>query len=502
MGSLLKTAGSLLMLFLLAGGLQTAQAQNLEEFEKKVTEFTLDNGLHFIVIERHDAPVASFYTQVNVGGIDEPVGNTGIAHIFEHLAFKGDHYVGTTNWQEEKAVIEQMDEVYKQWLYESYKPDPDSTFMEEKWTEFEALQAEAKEYVVSNEFSQIIDRNGGVGMNASTRWDFTDYFYSLPSNKIELWFSLESARFKEPTFREFYVEKEVVREERRMRTESNPVGKLIEDFLAVAYSAHPYGRPVVGWNSDITATTIEDAREFYETYYIPSNITFGIAGDVDPKEIRKLAGEYFGDFRGAGKVAPPVTTIEPEQRGERRVVIEGNSQPIIVLGYHTVAGTHPDYEALDLLGRVLSAGRTSILYKKLVEEEQMALEVQNVTGIPGTRYSGLFISLMVPNQGVNLDSLEQAVYAEFEAVKEGAVTEEQLERVKTNLRANTIRGLANNTGLASSFVNTHVEQGDWRDVFKRLERYNEVTLEDLQRVADKYLIKKNRTVARSEKIDS
>lgn len=480
----------------------TVDAQNLKEFEKKVTEFTLDNGLHFIIIERRDAPVVSFYTQVNVGGIDEPMGNTGIAHIFEHLAFKGDHYVGTTNWEEEKKVIDKMDEVYKAWLYESYKPNPDSIFMNERWDEFQALQEEAKTYVVNNEFSQIVQRNGGTGMNASTRWDFTDYFYSLPSNKVELWFSLEAGRFMQPTYREFYVEKEVVREERRMRTDSNPFGRLIEEFFATAYAAHPYGRPIVGWNSDITASTIEDAHDFYETYYVPSNITFGIAGDVDPKRMKKLAEEYFGDMRGKGKVAPPVTTIEPEQRGERRVVIEGNSQPLMMIGYHTVSSTDPDYEPLVLLGRVLSSGRTSTLYKKLVVEEQSALQIQNFEGIPGTRYPGLFLSLFVPNAGVDLDSLEQSIYTEFDAVKEGSITQEQLDRVRTNLRAGIIRSLGNNTGLASYFVNTHVEQGSWKDVFNQLDRYENVTLGDLQRVANKYLIKKNRTVGLTVQADS
>lgn len=482
------------MVLVLTISFSGVQAQNLEEFENKVTEFTLDNGLHFIIIERHDAPVASFYTQVNVGGIDEPMGNTGIAHIFEHLAFKGDYYVGTTNWEEEKKVIAQMDELYKEWLYESYKPNPDSSFMEEKWAEFQKLQEEAKTYVVNNEFSQIVEQNGGSGMNASTRWDFTDYYYSLPSNKAELWFSLEAGRFMQPTFREYYTEKEVVREERRTRTESNPFGQLLEDFLSVAYTAHPYGRPIVGWNSDITASTIEDARDFYKTYYVPSNITFGIAGDVDPERMKDLAELYFGDMSGKEKVAPPVTTIEPEQRGERRLTIESPSQPLMLIGYHTVSGTHPDYEPLVLLGRVLNSGRTSILYKKLVEEEKLALAIQNYEGIPGTRDAGLFFTLYVPNQGVTTDSLEQRVYEEFDKVKEGTISQEQLDRVRTNLRASIVRGLANNTGLASRFVNTHVEQGDWRDVFLQLERYEAVTLDDLQRVANKYLTKKNRTV--------
>lgn len=474
----------------------TISAQNLEEFEKKVTEFTLDNGLHFIIIERHDAPVVSFYTHVDVGGIDEPKGNTGIAHIFEHLAFKGDDYVGTTNWKEEQKVIDQMDAAYRSWLHESYKAKPDSNILNAKWDEFKALQEKAKSYVKNNEYSEIVDRNGGTGVNASTSSDKTDYYLSLPSNKIELWFSLESGRFLTPTFREFYVEKEVVREERKMRTESNPTGRLFEEFLAVAFTAHPYGRPVVGWDSDITATSIEDAKEFYRKYYVPSNITIGIAGDVDPKQARKLAETYFGKMPGKGVQSPPVTTVEPEQRGERRFDIVETSQPILMIGYHAVSETDPDYEALSLLNRVLYSGRTSIIYKSLVEEKKLAQQVQYADGFPGTKEPGLAVILALPNSGVDLDTLELAIYDEIEKVKEGGITQEQLDRVRTNLRANTIRGLANNMGLAVNFVNTHVTSGDWRDVFNQLDRYEAVTTEDLIEVARKYFVKKHRTVGR------
>ncbi len=479
-----------------------ANAQNLKEFEKKVTEFTLDNGLHFIIIERHDAPVASFYTHVNVGGADEPVGNTGIAHIFEHMAFKGTKYIGTTNWEEEKKVIDAMDEAYKDWLYESYKPNPDEEVLAEKRATFEELLEESKKYVVNNEFSEIIQNNGGTGLNASTGADLTNYFYSLPSNKAELWFNLEADRFKNPTYREFYVEKEVVREERRMRTESNPIGRLVEEFLAVAYTAHPYGRPVVGWNSDITATTIEDARKFYETYYIPSNITIAIAGDVDPKRMKQLAEEYFSDLPGAGKVAPPVTTKEPEQRGERRFTIPGNTQPIMLIGYHGVSHSHPDFEPLNLLGQIISSGRTSVLYKKLVEEEKLALQVGAFNGFPGTRFDSMFLTLAVPNQGVELDTLEARIYEEIEAVKGGSITQEELDRARTNIRAGIIRGLANNTGLALNFANTHAAKGDWRDVFLQLERYDAVTLDDLTRVANEYLIETSRTVGATVRAES
>ncbi len=480
----------------------TVSAQNLAEFEKKVTEFTLDNGLNFIIIERHEAPVVSFYTHVNVGAVDEPVGNTGIAHIFEHMAFKGNDYIGTTNWDEEKKLIEAMDAYYTEWLNESYRPNPDSTVLNEAWANYEKMVEESKQYVVNNEFSQIIQNNGGVGLNASTGADFTNYFYSLPSNKIELWFNLEAGRFKTPTFREFYVEKEVVREERRMRTDSNPIGRLVEEFLSVAYSAHPYGRPVVGWNSDITATTIEDALDFYDKFYIPSNITIALAGDVDPKRARELAEEYFGDMKGAGKVSPPVTTIEPEQRGERRFIIEGDSQPIMLIGYHAVSESHPDFEALNLLGSIISEGRTSVLYKKLVEDEKLAMQVGAFNGFPGTRFASMFVTLAVPNQGVDPLELEKRIYEEIDIVKEGSIVQEELDRARTKIRASIIRSLANNTGLASNFAATQSTTGDWRNVFNQLDRYNAVTLDDLQRVANTYLKKNSRTVGYTVKKDS
>ena len=469
------------------------QGQSLEDFEKKVTEFTLDNGLKFIVVERPIAPVASFVTFVDVGGANEPMGHTGIAHIFEHMAFKGTHYIGTTNWEKEKEVLQQLDRTYQRWLSEKYSARPDTARMDALWKKFEDLQEQAGQFVVNNEFSQIIERNGGTGLNAGTGADQTIYFYSLPENRTELWFSLESDRFKNPVFREFYKEKEVVREERRMRTESQPVGRLVEEFLAVAYTAHPYGRPVVGWNSDITATTMEDAREFYQTYYVPSNITIAIAGDVDPARIKKLAETYFGRLK-AGPEPPPVYTKEPEQRGERRFTIEGESQPFLLMGYHTVAEGHPDFKALQLVGSIISSGRTSRLYKRMVEEEKLALAVQAFNGFPGTKFESMFLTFAVPNRGLSVDTLETVILEEIEHVKQGQITQEELDRARTNARASLVRSLDSNSGLAQRLAAADAQRGDWRTVFTDLERLNEVTLDDLQRVARKYFREENLTV--------
>lgn len=468
-------------------------AQNLEAFEENVTEFTLDNGLHFIIIERSVAPVASFVTFVDVGGVDEPIGNTGIAHIFEHMAFKGTHDIGTTNWEEESQLIEQMDEAYKDWLDEKNSSDPDQEKLDELWETFTNLQDQSKEYVVGNEFTQIIEQNGGTGLNAFTSADATAYFYSLPQNRAELWFSLESDRFLNPVFREFYVEKDVIFEERRMRTDSSPVGRLIEEFLSVAFSAHPYGRPVIGWPSDIETTTIEDTRDFYDTYYPPSNLTIAIAGDVDPERMREFAETYFGRMP-AGEPAPDLMTQEIDQRGERRFIIEDDSQPFFLSGYRGVGQDHPDYAALQLVGSIISSGRTSRLYQRLVEDEQLAIAVQAFNGFPGTKYPGLFLTLAVPNQGVSLEEVEEAINEEFEKVKNGDITQEELDRALTNARADQVRSLNSNSGLALGFAQAQAQQGDWKKVFTSLNELQEVTLEDLQRVAEAYFVEKNRTV--------
>ena len=472
---------------------QSAGAQSLEDFEEKVTEFTLDNGLTFLVIERPVAPVVSFATYVDVGAANEPVGQTGIAHIFEHMAFKGTHDIGTNNWEKENEALQKLDAKYQQWLAEKFKPNPDSARLDKLWSEFETLQEDAGQYVVNNEFSQIVDRNGGTGMNATTNSDRTLYFYSLPENRTELWFSLESDRFENPVFREFYKEKEVVREERRMRTESQPVGRLVEEFLTVAYTAHPYGRPVVGWHSDITATTMEDAREFYEKYYVPSNITFAIAGDIDPDRAKELAETYFGDIPSAEE-PPPVYTEEPDQRGERRFTIQGQSQPFFLMGYHTVPEDHPDFQALQLLGNVLSGGRTSVLYKRMVEEEQTALQVQAFNGFPGTKFETMFATFAVPNRNVGVDTMETTILDEIEKVKDGNISQEALDRARTNVRANLIRSLDSNMGLATTFAQAEAQQDDWRTVFTDIEKLENVTVDDLQRVAKEYLTKDNRTV--------
>src|ERR1700676_4536199 len=268
--------------------------QSLQEFEKKVTEFTLANGMHFLIVERHDAPVVSFNTYVNVGSVDDPSGETGIAHMFEHMAFKGTQTIGTQNWPEEKKALDAIEQVYDRLDAErnkGFRADPKK--LETLKAEVKQAIAKADGFVEPNEYDRIVESNGGVGMNAGTAEDSTNYFYSFPSNRLELWFLLESERFLQPVFREFYKERDVVREELRMRVESSPQGKLVEMLLATAFAAHPYRNMPGGWASDIENFRLKEAVQFYKEYYVPADITIGIAGDVNPADCKRLAEKYF-----------------------------------------------------------------------------------------------------------------------------------------------------------------------------------------------------------------
>jgi predicted Zn-dependent peptidase len=474
-------------------------AQSLKDFEKRVSEFSLPNGMHFIVIERHDAPVVSFHSYVNAGSVDDPSGETGIAHMFEHMAFKGTEAIGSKNYPAEKAALENVERVYdklEQFRRESadrhQAPDPKK--MEALEAGLQAAMEKANSYVVPNEYDRIVEANGGVGMNAGTSEDSTNYFYSFPSNRLELWFLLEAQRFLAPVFREFYKERDVVREERRMRVESSPQGLLVEALLSTAFAAHPYKTGPGGWASDIDNFRLSEAVKFYKTYYVPANITIGIAGDVDPKEAKRLAVQYFGAIP-AGPLPPLVRTEEPPQQGEKRVQVISPAEPYMAIAYKRPDQDSKDDPVFDILADILAGGRTGMLYKELVRDRRMALGAFAQATFPGGKYPNLFLFYLIPNSGRTLEENEKACYEIVERLRTKKVDDETLERVKTKLRAELIRKLDSNSGLASELTAYHVAYGDWRKLFTELEDYNRITADDVMRVAREYLTPRTRTVA-------
>ena len=488
-----RRALSFIMFLVLAGG-AAVRAQDLASFEKRVTVKTLDNGLTLVVCERPEVPVFSFFTHVDVGADREVPGITGLAHMFEHMAFKGTDTIGTTDAAGEKAALEEVERAYAALEAERHqRPGRDEAKVAERERAWKNALDKAQKYVVSNAFGEIIEREGGVGLNAFTSNDETGYFYSLPSNRLELWAYLESDRFLHPVLREFYKERDVVHEERRMRTDSTPIGRLIEQFLAAAFTAHPYGQPVVGWPSDLESFSATDAAEFYRRYYVPANIVIALVGDVRASEAVPLVERYFGRLPAAPK-PPALRTVEPAQGAERQVVLREAAQPYYIEGYHRPDALDPDDAVYDVIGDLMSSGRTSRLYRSLVRDKKIASGASGFSGFPGDKYPHLFALFAVSTPGHTPAELRDAIRAEVERLKTEDVSDEELAMVKTRVKANLIRRLGNNNGLAFQLGQAQARFGDWRELFRSVDRIGKVTRADVRRIAQKTFVAENRTV--------
>ena len=480
-----------LMLCAAAAGLQ---AQGYLELQNQVVKHTLDNGLRLLILERHEAPVVSFVTYADVGAVNESEGITGISHIFEHMAFKGTNTVGTTDLEAELKAMAKEDETFLAWRAEYAKGAlADPARLEELDKAHKAAVAEAKQYVVTNELGQAIEMAGGTGMNAGTGYDQTVYFYNLPSNKVELWMSLESDRFLNPVLREFYTEKQVIMEERRLGVESQPVGKLVEEFLAAAYKSHPYAEPVIGHMSDLKTISRQDAIDYFKTHYTPENLVLAVVGDVKAPEVIRLAETYWGRLP-KGPERRPLFTEEPPQLGQKRIEVEDAMQPILLLGYHRPSVYSKDSAVLDAISDVLGSGRTCRLYKSLVKEKKIAVQVAAIANIT-EKYPSLYIFVLVPAQGHTTAECEAAVLEEIDRIKKEPLTAEELTAVKTRAKAAFLRGLDSNSGLAQQLADAEVRYGDYHQTFTRVAKIEAIQEADIQRVAAEIFTKRNSTVA-------
>lgn len=489
-------------LVLTAAAVLAAGAQDeFREIQSRVSEFSLKNGMKFLVLERHKAPVASFVTYADVGSAQETKGITGLAHLFEHMAFKGTDKIGTKDYAKERVALEKVEQAYaalREEKRKGTKADPEKLKKLEQ--AFKAAQEEAGKYVATNEFGEAIERAGGRHLNATTGADRTNYFFSLPSNEIELWFWLESERFLNPVFREFYKERDVVMEERRLM-ESQPVGRLLEEFLAAAYKAHPYGEPVVGHMSDLENLTTADAQAFFRRYYIPSNLVAAVVGDVDPKRVRELAERYFGRIP-SGPKPEPLRTVEPPQQAERRVTLWLQAQRTVLMGYHKPDINHPDDAVYNAVGSLLSQGRSSRLYRGLVRDRKVATQVMGVPGLPGQKYPGLFIFYAMTAPGRTNQEVEKAIEEEIERLIKEPVSKEELDGVKRRARAGLLHQLDDNLTLGIQLASMQALTGDWRNLFRELDKINAVTPEDIQRVAKATFTRTNKTVAYIEPLEA
>ncbi len=479
---------------------QDIATEELQQFEKRVTVKVLPNGLTVLLCERPEAPVFSYFTMVDAGDVDDPGGQSGLAHMFEHLAFKGTEEIGTTNWPGEKLALAKVEQSYAAYDTEFRKrvgQDPGK--LKQLSADFDAARAEAQKYVIPNQFTQIAEENGAVGINAQTGLDATEYFWSMPANRFGLWAYLESDRIGHPVPREFYKERDVVQEERRMRVDSDPIGRALEQFVATAYVAHPYQRPNVGWESEISQLSATEAAVFHKVNYTPANIVIAVAGDLKSGETLPILEKYFGAIP-AGPKPEPLATVEPPQTAEKSVIIHDLSQPFYIEGYHRPSYLDPDDQVYNAISDILSNGRVSRLYRSLVRDQQIAAESQGFSGYPGDKYPGLFAFYAVPLPGHTPEQMRLAIHKEIDRLKTQDVTDDELAMFKTRARADLLRSLGDNQGLAAQLATYQTRYGDWRELFLQLKKIDAVSKADIRRVSAKVFVASNRTYASIETV--
>lgn len=465
-----------------------------DEVKLDVREKSLSNGMKILVVENHIAPVVSTYIRFKVGGVDEHTGISGISHFQEHMLFKGTKIIGTSNYEAEVPLMKKIDSLAALLRDEKAKLrhpflDNDEERIKALREEIAAVQAEQAKYIIKDELWETYLKNGGARLNASTGTDGTQYYISLPANRLELWAFLESDRMVNLVFREFYSERDVIREERRQGYETRPRGLLYEALYASAHWCSPYRWMAIGWASDIENYSLDDMKARFKRYYNPSNAIAVVVGDVKAEEVFALCEKYFGVIPAADP-PPPVFTDNAPQRGERRIEIEFDAKPMAMIGWHMPQVGHPDVAALDMVSDILSRGRASRLYKNVVEKKLGRVSAW----ISVSRYPDLFTCNITPMGDHTVNEVMDTVFAEIDRLKTEPVEQWEIDKVRTQVRADFIRNLDSNTGLAYRLGSTEALTGDWRYLIDYQEEYKNVTPEDIMRVTNKYLTGKNRTV--------
>lgn len=488
--ALLRALAACMMGLLLLAA--SASAYNLE---KQVKKFTLANGLKVLIVERTFSPTVSLYLCHKAGAVNESSAKTGAAHFLEHMLFKGTKTIGTRDYVREQKVLAAIARAGEALDQERLKEKAaDQAEMARLRKKLESLQEEHRALMISNEINRLYTENGAENLNASTGQDLTTYQVSLPANKLELWARIESDRMVNPVFREFYTERDVIMEERRQSIESDPDGKLLERFLAAAFIAHPYGRPIIGWPDDMSYLSPQDLESFLRRHHTPDNTVIAVVGNVKPGEVMGIIEKYFGAIP-PGRIPLAPITAEPLQLGERRIRIDWEANPRLLIGYHKP--TLPDYDdyVFDVIQTLLTDGRTSRLYKTLVEEKGVAEAVRSGNGMPGTRYPNLFTFYATPRHPHTPAELETALNGELERLKKEPVAARELEKAKNTIKADFLRSLNSNAGLAGMLSYFETVAGDYRYIINNMEIIDKITPEDILRTARKYFTGENKTVA-------
>ncbi|MBU2573086.1 MAG: insulinase family protein [Elusimicrobia bacterium] len=457
-----------------------------------VVSYTMKNGLRLLILEKKFVPTVSFTMIFRVGNVDGLPGKTGLAHLFEHMAFKGTKTINSAGFSKEKVLLEKVETAAKAMIAEESKASPEPAKLEELRKALAGAEKAADALIVKDEYWKIYNELGEHGMNAMTSTDYTGYIVSLPSNRLEAWMIIESDRFKNAVLREFYRERSVVMEERRMG-ESDPNRLMWETLFINAFAAHPYHNPTIGWMDDLKRLTRTDADQFFKTFYAPNNATLAVVGDIKPEEVIKLAEKYFASWKKRPLPERNYTKEQP-QKSEKRINVFFKAKPSLRMGFHNTGWGNPDIYGLLMLSEILSNGKTSRFYKNLVEGKQLALYANSGPSTPGDRYPSLFVILAAPKAPHTVEEVEDAILEEIDKLKKEPPTPWEMEKVINNYEASLVRQLESNSGLGMSLASNQQILGDWKFDWKVTDELRKLKPEDVSRVAGRYFTRDNKTI--------
>lgn len=479
-----------------------------EVIKRKIKKFTLDNGLKVIFMQNGSNPTVALYWKILAGSSDESPENAGIAHMLEHMLFKGTQKVGTIDYEKEKKYLDVLDRWYHRLdqlndnLSKSQNEE-EKNLLEQKISKLQnrinIIENEVKKFQISEEDSIIYSIHGQSGYNAYTSEDVTNYQIELPSNRIEVWARLESDRIKHSAFREFYTERNVVAEERRMRVENNPFGYLYEKFMGEIYKNHPYGYPTIGPMENILRFKKEQAIEYYKNYYRPDNTVIAIVGNFNEEETLDIIKKYFGDWQKPDKPIPRNNVQKlTYQKVDLEITREGS--PIMMLAWKKPNFPAKEDLIFSILSDVLSGRPDTRLHKKLIEQQKLVSQMSIYSAIPGDRYENLFLMLIYPNLSmlknkdkIELDelfqSIESSIIEELINIQTKGLDIKELKRVKEIYLTNFIKKMRSNAYLADILTFYELIYGDYNIVFDYYNQIDSISVEDIQKAIQEYLKK-------------
>ncbi len=460
-------------------------------FRKNVVHKRLANGISLIMLNRGFSPTLSFEIDFKVGSVDETYRTAGSAHLLEHMLFKGTDRVGTTNFKEEKKILDEI-ETIGETLDRLKLINPGNLMIPGLEKRLKELQKEQGKYIVNAPYDTLYTARGGVGLNASTSKDKTGYYIELPSKQLEFWAQLESERLRNPVLREFYLERNNVIEERLMRYGSSGEGSLYELFIGKAFNAHPYRHPIIGWESNIPNLSIKDVRDFYRTYYIPSRMTITIVGKQDVNETERIIKKYFEGIEGRPEPSE-ITIKEPAMNGETRFSYYFESNPYIIIGWHKPTFPSRDDYIFEMISEILAGGKSSVLYKSMILEKKMLSSVKVWNGTPGSRYDNLLIVFAAPRGAAGIEEAEKEIYAGIDKMAR-EITSNDLNKIINKMESEIVFGLDTNRGITRLLSHYQTLHGNWEYLADYLKVLKSITVEDIQGAVRKYMIHKNRIV--------